>query len=289
MSVAAGLLAAVLAAPLATPAPAPLDAASRRLAEGFTKSLVDQLCTLPAELMQAGARARVERPDLTEAELAGFDARVAASAPALRVACDQRVREVAGEPAGPATYYAARLRAALEASLAPREYAELRAFLDSPAGRHAEDARRAVDGDTYPRVALWARQFAPMLNDELGMMLRADIGALPPKAATAGAPAASPLARARIRNVSALGAGCESFYPVTARRDGEQGSVVLLVRIGAGGRLEGVLVETSSGHPSLDVAAAACVGALAEFEPPQRDGEPVAAWQRLRWTWRLGE
>ncbi len=86
---------------------------------------------------------------------------------------------------------------------------------------------------------------------------------------------------------ASLGSACESFYPVTSRRLNEEGSVVLLVYVLATGRIGSVLVDSSSGFPALDVAAAGCIGAVAEFEPQRREGQPVASWQRMKWTWRL--
>ncbi len=286
MSGAVALLAAALLLPLA--APVPLEAATHRLGEGFSLSLVDALCAVQTQLAQAASSLRSERPDLTPAEVAAFEEHLAASAPELRAACDKRVREAIALEDGPGPFYAARLRSALEKSLAPREFEQLRQFLDSPVGRHVESARRAVDAEAYLRAAPWARQLAPALYDELGMMLRVDVGPLPSKAEAPLPPQPVP-GRARLRNAAALTGACESFYPLASRRAGEAGSVVLQVLVLANGRLGSVLVESSSGFAALDVAAAGCIGAMAQFEAPLHEGTPTAAWQRLRWTWKLSE
>ena len=94
MSGATVLLAAVLAMPLA--APAPLEAATQLMGEGFATSIVARLCTMQGQLKQAAANVRRERPDLTDEQVDAFRAQIAASAPELRAACEQRVRDVLG-------------------------------------------------------------------------------------------------------------------------------------------------------------------------------------------------
>ena len=64
---------------------------------------------------------------------------------------------------------------------------------------------------------------------------------------------------------------------------------MLLVHLSDTGRVIGLLLETSSGYPSLDIAAAGCVGANGEFEPLRINGAPAASWQRMKWTWRLSD
>jgi TonB family protein len=206
----------------------------------------------------------------------------------MHVACQERVAKLLEAEDGPRAQYVARLREALPATLAPRELEQLRAFLASPAGRHTEAVRRDVDGAAYEQVVPWAQQVAPGLYGELGMMLRADVGMPAPKASTPAAPP-TPAIQAKLRNATLLGERCGPFYPDAARRAGEQGSVVLLVHLSDAGRVIGLLLESSSGFPALDVAAAACVGANGEFEPLQINGAAVPSWQRMKWTWRLTE
>ena len=274
---------------------APLEAATRTLTEAYATSIVDKLCTVQSLIDFDVARVHKERPDLGTEPLAEYRRHLEATAPELRAACDKRVRDALGGEGGPLAHYGERLRTELAKAPLPREFEQLRAYLDSPAGRHAEAARRAVDAEAYLAFVQWGQRFARPLYDELGMMLRADVGPLPPQPAGAAAPApaaagtapGTPIERARVRNGASLGSACESFYPVTSRRLNEEGSVVLLVYVLATGRIGSVLVDSSSGFPALDVAAAGCIGAVAEFEPQRREGQPVASWQRMKWTWRL--
>jgi TonB family protein len=271
------------------PAPTPLEAVTRALGEEFGKRLVVMLCAAPERMTRDGAtQLRAARPDLAPAELAAFDARLADTAPRMHVACEERVGKLLEADDGPRAQYVARLREALPKALAPRELEQLRAFLSSPAGQHAEAVRREVDGAAYEQVVPWAQQVAPGLYGELGMMLRAEVGMPPPKASAGDAPP-TPAVQAKLRNAATLGERCGAFYPDASRRAGEQGSVVLLVHLSDAGRVIGLLLETSSGYASLDVAAAACVGANGEFEPLRINGAPVPSWQRMKWTWRLTE
>jgi protein TonB len=69
-------------------------------------------------------------------------------------------------------------------------------------------------------------------------------------------------------------------YPMTSRRAGEQGRVVLRVLVGPGGTAEEVQVLTSSGFPRLDEAARDAVRRW-KFVPAKRGNEPVQAWVRI--------
>lgn len=89
-----------------------------------------------------------------------------------------------------------------------------------------------------------------------------EIGNSAPPAATASS------ARPRYKN------NPEPVYPVVARRRGQQGSVLLSVRVDAAGRPETVAIKTSSGFAALDEAAVAAVKRW-EFEPGRLAGEPV--------------
>lgn len=66
-------------------------------------------------------------------------------------------------------------------------------------------------------------------------------------------------------------------YPVMSRRLGEQGRVVLNVRVLANGSPEKVEVKTGSGFPRLDQAALEAVRQW-RFTPAKRGEEPVDAW-----------
>lgn len=66
-------------------------------------------------------------------------------------------------------------------------------------------------------------------------------------------------------------------YPPLARRNGEQGRVLLRVHVTAGGAAEAVELRTSSGSPRLDQAALETVKRW-HFVPARQGDQPVAAW-----------
>ncbi len=80
--------------------------------------------------------------------------------------------------------------------------------------------------------------------------------------------------------------GCQSGYPVEARRAGEQGTVVLRVLVPPSGKAERTQVHRSSGFPRLDQAAVDYAGCL-RFNPVQRNGVPMTAWFDVPITFRL--
>lgn len=69
-------------------------------------------------------------------------------------------------------------------------------------------------------------------------------------------------------------------YPRASMRRGERGDVLLLVKVGANGRVDGVDVVSSSQHRRLDRAAVSAVRRW-RFEPAMRDGQPVAGELRI--------
>ena len=66
-------------------------------------------------------------------------------------------------------------------------------------------------------------------------------------------------------------------YPDTSTRLGEEGTVVVRVRIGFDGLVIDASVAESSGHPRLDAAALARARSAWRFIPATRDGRPVEA------------
>ena len=66
-------------------------------------------------------------------------------------------------------------------------------------------------------------------------------------------------------------------YPSTARRNGEQGTVLLRVLVNAAGEPERVEINRSSGFDRLDRAALDAVR-LWKFVPGRRGGEAITAW-----------
>ncbi|WP_272486979.1 energy transducer TonB [Zeimonas sediminis] len=76
-------------------------------------------------------------------------------------------------------------------------------------------------------------------------------------------------------------------YPMRARRMGDQGEVLLDVRVGADGRVTDVRLKRSSGSELLDRTAIDTVRQW-RFTPATVDGEPVAEWYRdWKWVFRL--
>jgi periplasmic protein TonB len=66
-------------------------------------------------------------------------------------------------------------------------------------------------------------------------------------------------------------------YPDSVRRRGIEGTVVVKAYVTQQGRVEGVQVEQSAGHPDLDQAAVEAVGRW-RFEPAHCGRQPVAMW-----------
>ncbi len=75
-------------------------------------------------------------------------------------------------------------------------------------------------------------------------------------------------------------------YPPLARRRGCEGSVVLAFEIMPDGTCGEVRVNETSGHKILDEAALRAVRGW-RFKPATRAGLPIAATQRIRFTFRL--
>jgi len=75
-------------------------------------------------------------------------------------------------------------------------------------------------------------------------------------------------------------------YPRSARRAGEQGTVVLRVLVAADGSPARVEVERSSGSASLDSAALEAVQRW-RFVPARRGAVPVEAWVKVPVVFRL--
>lgn len=75
-------------------------------------------------------------------------------------------------------------------------------------------------------------------------------------------------------------------YPKGARQRGEQGDVILEIRVTAEGAVDGVKVAVSSGFPELDEAAAKAARA-AKFSPARSGRDPVASTARLKLQFKL--
>ena len=75
-------------------------------------------------------------------------------------------------------------------------------------------------------------------------------------------------------------------YPKGARQRGEQGDVVLEIRVNAEGTVDDVKVATSSGFAELDEAAVRAAKA-AKFSPARSGRDPVASTARLKLQFKL--
>lgn len=75
-------------------------------------------------------------------------------------------------------------------------------------------------------------------------------------------------------------------YPQTARRRGREGAVTVEAGVSAEGRVEQVVVVSSSGHADLDAAACRALGS-ANFAPATEDGRNVRGKVRLTFQFRL--
>jgi len=80
----------------------------------------------------------------------------------------------------------------------------------------------------------------------------------------------------------------EPVYPVRSRRAGEEGRVVIEVRVGPDGRILGADVMESSSHPRLDRAALKAVK-TAVFRPAAGDGMSVRSRIAVAYRFRLEE
>lgn len=75
-------------------------------------------------------------------------------------------------------------------------------------------------------------------------------------------------------------------YPKGARQRGEQGDVVVEIRVNAEGTVDAVKVAASSGFPELDEAAVRAARA-AKFSPARSGRDPVASTARLKLQFKL--
>jgi protein TonB len=75
-------------------------------------------------------------------------------------------------------------------------------------------------------------------------------------------------------------------YPAMSRRFGEQGRVILRVRVNAAGNADEIQVRDSSGFARLDDAARDTVRGW-RFVPAKRGETPVAAWVLIPISFRL--
>ena len=97
-----------------------------------------------------------------------------------------------------------------------------------------------------------------------------------PEPQAAAAPAAPPAPPKTVSGVEYIQPP-QPDYPPVARRNGEEGKVMLRVLVNDGGRPEKVDVQKSSGFARLDEAARQAA-LRARFKPHLEDGKPVAVY-----------
>lgn len=78
----------------------------------------------------------------------------------------------------------------------------------------------------------------------------------------------------------------EDYYPSSAKRDGQEGSVIVAVYVQANGKVTEVKVEQSSGFPALDDGAVSFAKTW-RFTPGTRNGVAEATWFRTKVTFKL--
>jgi protein TonB len=102
-----------------------------------------------------------------------------------------------------------------------------------------------------------------------------------PSRATASPPASAVLVPAAYLHTP------EPAYPASAREEGEEGVVLLRVRISPRGLPEEIVLDRSSGSRELDSAAIAGVKRWS-FTPARRGDEAIEAWMQVPIRFRLG-
>jgi len=80
---------------------------------------------------------------------------------------------------------------------------------------------------------------------------------------------------------------CRRFdYPVLALEADQQGTVELAFYVDPRGELTRVRTSRSSGYAILDDAVATTLSSC-RFRPATQDGQPVGAWQKISYSWKL--
>jgi protein TonB len=115
------------------------------------------------------------------------------------------------------------------------------------------------------------------------------------KAATAGSEAESedapPFGKKILPIIPSPGAESKLSscpYPQDALRMAETGTVGLLVYVSPSGNVTNTRIDSSSGSPSLDQAAANCVRQFGQFAPRLAGRRAEGHWGRLKFNWSFG-
>lgn len=146
-----------------------------------------------------------------------------------------------------------------------------------PEPARPQPARRTPAPET-PQPVLTAKADAPAPSTSFAVPPQPPAPPVAPPIEAAPAPAApapAPMTAARF-DADYL-ANPKPAYPVTSRRMGEEGKVVLRVKVSPGGTPAAVEVRQSSGFPRLDEAAKSAVEHW-RFVPARRGDEAVESW-----------
>ncbi len=197
--------------------------------------------------------------------------------------CRIRVEEMLRAKQGPYAAFRESIRDRL-ATWPVGEFQALVRFRATEAGMRYSALLTDLDEARAREIGPWINDYANSLYSDLQLVLRTEVG----PADSVPLPSRPAIPPARFRNAADLGDLCADFYPTLSRRLGEEGIVLLYVKLDPAGHLNGVHLATSSGHPDLDVAAAACVATHARFVPPE-GGSADGSWFAIRWNWRLSD
>jgi protein TonB len=109
-----------------------------------------------------------------------------------------------------------------------------------------------------------------------------------PSASAPADPPAPPARPAPMRTAAFADANACALpaYPPRAVRNGDTGTTILALLIGADGRVGSARVERSSGFRELDRAAIDALS-LCRFKPATNNGAPEAGWAQLGYVWTL--
>lgn len=80
---------------------------------------------------------------------------------------------------------------------------------------------------------------------------------------------------------------CIAQWPQASIREGESGTVTLLIQVGANGRMMDARIATSSGSQKLDHATIQAASTC-RFRPLVESGVNIPAWFQLKHEWKPG-
>jgi protein TonB len=150
--------------------------------------------------------------------------------------------------------------------------------VEAPAKARAEPPRKPEQPRPAPLPPVPAKKALPVLTAAAGASAPSAFAVAPPAAAAS----AEPLAAAPAAAPAVVGARFDAdylhnpkpVYPAASRRIGEEGRVLLRVRVSAQGLPLSVDIRQSSGFPRLDEAARAAVERW-RFVPAKQGAEAV--------------